>query len=180
MKYPALALAVLVSLGMVLSGPLAASAAGGLGPHQTGGSPTSTATPAPTALPTVTPTLPSGPSTAFYVLGVRIEHNWAGKAWNVNKTPQKSVKPGTKVELSVYFNVSSIPAPSTSDITFTLKRNGKAIFNRSFLEPVPRIGNYKWYITGALLPTAGTYKLSIRVSLNGITDQGSASVKVKK
>lgn len=181
MRHLVLILAVLGSLGLGMCGSAVASASSsGPVPHQTGGQATGTPTAPPTALPTATPTLPSGPTTAFYVLGVRFEHNWAGKDWNVNKTPQKTAKPGTKVQLSVYFNVSAVPTGSTSDLTFTLKRNGKPIYNHSFFEPVPHPANYKWYIKDAPLPTVGTYKLTIRVSLNGITDQSSATIKVTK
>lgn len=180
MKHLFSILAILGSLGLGTSGAVVASAAGGTSAaHQTGGTTTSTPTPAPTLLPTVTPTLPSGPTTAFLLLGVRFEHNWAGKAWNVNKTPQKTVKTGTKVQLSVYFDVSAVPIGSTSDITFTLRRNGLPIFNHSYFEPVPRPAKYKWYIKDAPLTKSGTYKLTIRVSINGITDQGSATLKAK-
>jgi hypothetical protein len=169
MKRVILALAVLGSLiysasGTRLAPALASSLAG-----------------TPTATPTATqvPTLPPGPTTVFYVLGVRFEHNWAGKDWNVNKKPQKTARPGTKVQLAVYFNVSAVPGGSRSLIGFTLNRNGRTILSKSYLESVPRPENYKWYLKGVPLPTAGTYKLAIRVTVNGITDQGSATLKVK-
>jgi hypothetical protein len=139
-----------------------------------------TATVTPTLLPTATPTLKPGPTTAFFVLAARFEHNWAGKDWNVKKTPLKTVKPGTKVELSVYFNVSALPAGSSATIRWTVNRGGHAIYNRSFLESIPRTANYKWYITNFPLVSAGTYKLTVQVELNGITDKGSAKLKVKK
>ena len=174
MKRFVLTLAFLSSLVLGTSS-VAASGSNRAG-NQTGPQPTATST----VLPTVTPTLRPGPSTAFFVLGVRFEHNWAGKAWNVNKTPQKSVKLGTKVQLSVYFDVSAVPAGSRSAIIFTLNRNGRVIYNKTYQEPVPRPENYKWYLKDVPLPTVGTYKLTIRVSINGITDGGSARLKVKK
>lgn len=150
----------------------------------TAGSPTATPAANSTATsivrPTATATSQPLPQTAFYITSVRFEKNGAKADWQLKKKPLSSAKVGARVNLSAYFSVSAVPSGSRGSAEFLLTHSGKTIISKKYAESVPQPDTYRTYLKNVVLPTAGTYKLTIRITVNGVTDAGTASLKAGK
>jgi hypothetical protein len=122
------------------------------------------------------PALPK-PAVKIHMQSVRFEAN-NSKA-SLTKSPLKSVKTGSKVQLGAYFALTSAPARSQvkSDYTLTL---GKRTLHKAYKHT---LGAYPpdYYHEGVYnvsVPRAGTYHLRIVMSIGKVSTSGTASLTV--
>jgi hypothetical protein len=139
----------------------------------------------PTPLPTTPPVATATPQpvgqTNFNVISVRFEKNGGKDDFYLKNPPLTQVKTGSKVRISVYVNVSTLGAPSvTMNRTWSLKLNGKSLFQESKGGLITDTDIYHYYYDNVPVAKAGTYNLSVSVEMDGKTDTDTAKLKAVK
>jgi hypothetical protein len=122
------------------------------------------------------PALPK-PAVKLHMQSVRFETNQAKAA--LAKTPLKSAKTGSKVQLGAYFVLTSAPPRSQvkGDYTLTL---GKRTLHKSYKHTLGAYppDYYHEYVYNVAVPRAGTYHLRVVMSIGKVSTTGTASLKV--
>jgi hypothetical protein len=124
-----------------------------------------------------------GGPTDFDIVSVRVEKYSSSfnPDWNQARPPVKQVKVGTKVQVSVYWNLKSEPNDNPSvQYAFTATLKGHTVAQASApgtLSSYPVDSYARTYDFKA--SKAGTYSFTWRVSVNGTAKQDSTSLKVR-
>jgi hypothetical protein len=71
-----------------------------------------------------------------------------------------------------------VPRHAGASALYTLTRNGKSIIRRSYPQKVPAPDLYRTSLKSVPFPSPGTYRLTVRITVNGISDERSATLKV--
>jgi hypothetical protein len=134
-----------------------------------------TPTPNPTPNPTPTPT-----TTDFSVISVRFEKNNLPPDYQLQNAPLTQVKAGTKVDASGYYIIRSAPSNTQVNSEFVVSYNGSTVLDKKYTEDYSGPDTYWTALKGMTLKKAGTYRLTITITVNGQRDSDTATISVKK
>lgn len=129
--------------------------------------------------PTPTPTPPPA-TTDFNVISVRFEKNNLPPDYQLQNPPLTQVKAGTKVDASGYYVIRSAPSNTQVSSEFVVTYKGQTVLDKHYSENYGGPDTYWTALKGLQLKKAGTYQLTITITVNGQRDSDTASISVKK
>lgn len=129
--------------------------------------------------PTTVPTPVTGP-VAFTIISARLEHYKAKPDWKQVRPPLSQIKRGRKVQLSLYFVVTSAAPNQSFIVHWTVRNAGRTVVNKDYSSHLNATPDQKWrdWVGPFTLRSTGSYSITGAITMGGVVHQAQQQFSV--